>query len=41
MSAVKEELKSIGDCGDLLSALEYVEADEPPSSRGDGGNTED
>tara|TARA_R110002020_G_scaffold191872_2_gene391845 strand:+ start:1252 stop:1536 length:285 start_codon:yes stop_codon:yes gene_type:complete len=41
MSAVKEELKGIGDCGDLLSALEYVEADEPPSSRGDGGNTED
>jgi len=41
--AVKEELKGIGDCGDLLSALEYVEADDsPPVKDGGGGgdNTE-
>ena len=37
-SAVKEELKHIGDGGDLLSALEYVEADESLGKNGD--NTE-
>jgi len=42
MDAIKEELKDIGEFGDLLSALEYVEADySPPVMDGGGGdNTE-
>tara|TARA_R100001594_G_scaffold149449_1_gene207313 strand:+ start:117 stop:395 length:279 start_codon:yes stop_codon:yes gene_type:complete len=39
MDAVKEELKYIGEFGDLLSALEYCEVDDSQSSN--GGNTED
>ena len=39
MDSVKEELKYIGEFGDLLSALEYCEVDE--SQAKNGGNTED
>ena len=38
--AVKEELKYIGEFGDLLSALEYCEVDESQQGK-NGGNTED
>ena len=39
MDSVKEELKYIGEFGDLLSALEYCEVDEPQGKN--GGTTED
>tara|TARA_R100001594_G_C3914946_1_gene234282 strand:+ start:74 stop:355 length:282 start_codon:yes stop_codon:yes gene_type:complete len=38
--AVKEELKYIGEFGDLLSALEYCEVDDSQQGK-NGGNTED
>tara|TARA_R100001129_G_scaffold40777_1_gene27699 strand:+ start:292 stop:573 length:282 start_codon:yes stop_codon:yes gene_type:complete len=40
IEAVKEELKYIGEFGDLLSALEYCEVDEAQQGK-NGGNTED
>ncbi len=40
MDSVKEELKYIGEFGDLLSALEYCEVDETQQGK-NGGNTED
>ena len=40
MDSVKEELKYIGEFGDLLSALEYCEVDESQQGK-NGGNTED